>query len=230
MIYTKSYLKLEKSMLVEVKMKTKYFEISANKLFEESLKSCIEICEIKTDTVRGKKILGKCIETRDRFCKNCIVKVLVSPFSSDCVTEEAFMIEDKVIFCNDLGKINAANIIGGYIYAIFVDPLDFEMMSTLQMYYADCWLSSFVEVAWKGIQSLLIKESIKDFQADEYAGRITISESYAPGFGGMEMKSLSDIFELMKLYEYGMELQDEYIIIPSKCIIGIYLTKKSILT
>lgn len=209
-------------------LKNKRFEISVNDIYEESLKSCIEFCEIQAETVRGKKLLEKCLSTREKFCKDCIIKVVVTPFSKDYIKEDAFQIEDNVIYCNELGKMVPPNMIGGYMYAVFTEPLSYEMMSTLQMYYADCWMSAYVEAGWKSIKSLLVKEAVKDFCAKECGGSIVVSESFAPGFGGMQMGSTADIFELMKLSKYGLELQDECVITPAKSIIGIYLVNSSI--
>jgi hypothetical protein len=204
-------------------MECRVFEIPENKLYEESLKICIGICGIQIDTLRGEKILNKCIATREAFCKDCIIKVIVRPFVHDLINESALKIKDKVIYCNKFKELDLSKVIGGYMYAITVEPLSFELMSTLQMFYADCWLNAYVETAWHGIKLLLTCELIKDFKIDENKIQLFLSECYGPGFNGMELKSVSDIFELMNLSKFGIKLHEEYMLMPYHSIVGICL-------
>ena len=204
-------------------MKNKIIKICVEELYEESLKSFIEFCKINIDTVRGEKLLKKSLEVRERFCKECVLKIVLTPFGGNSVNKDFFAIKDKAIYCNELHKNISDKIVGGYMYAIFIEPIDYNNMTTLEMYYADCWLSSYVEAGWKNINSILINESIKDFSVKEDKDKLLVSESFAPGFGGMQIESIADLFELMNLQEYGMKLQDTTNIIPCNSIIGIYL-------
>lgn len=203
-------------------MSNKTFEIRSNELYEESLKRCIEICDIHMDTQRGKKVFERCIEVNEKFCKDCIIKVVVTPFSGECVNEDGFLIQNKIIGCNGLESITSSNIMGGYMYAVFVEPMDYSMMTTIQMYYVECWLSAYAEAAWNGMKSLLIEESTEDFTVNKCQGNFFVSESFAPGFG-MPMDSIQDLFDLMNLAEYGIKMHHDQMLLPIKSIIGIHL-------
>jgi hypothetical protein len=206
-------------------MESRIIELSANEMFEECLMSCIEFCSIQKDSVRGKRVLEKCLETRERFCRDCKINILISPFDVECIKENFFRIEDKTIHCEGLKKLVLSNVIGGYMYAVFTETLHLDELerSTLQMYYADSWLSAYVDAGWKSLKAILVNEAKKDFYKDSTQAKIVVSESLAPGYHGMSLESTKDLFQLMKLSEYGMELHDNSVIIPQKNVIGIYL-------
>ena len=204
-------------------MENKFFEIHVEDIYEESLSNCIELSQIKTDTVRGKKLLKKLKDTRENFCKDIIVKIIISSFPRNSVQGNCFIIKDKIIKCDELEQIQQWNIIGGYIYTVFIDNYSYENTTTLEMFYVDCWISSYVEAAWKSIKDLLINEVYHDFNLVDPKEKIYFSKSYAPGFDGISIDSLKDIYELMNLSLYGMKLYDNNMITPTKSIIGIYL-------
>lgn len=204
-------------------MINKIFDIFVEDIYEECLESFIEFSQIKIDTVTGKKLLNKAKEARELFCKDCFVKVIISPFPSNSVQREFFIIEDRVIECNELKMIDLSKVIGGYMYAVFINNYSYANMTTLQMFYVDCWLNAYVEAGWNKIKSFIIKDVYQDFMIEEYKRDIVISKSYAPGFEGISMDSTKDIFELMNLKLYEMELQDNNMILPSKNITGIYI-------
>ncbi len=206
-------------------MKNRLIELAANEIFEECLNSFIELCTIQKDTVRGKRILENSLEARKRICGECKINILISPFDVECIKENFFRIGEKTVHCEGLKKLGLSNVIGGYMYAVFTETLQFERLelSTLQMYYADSWLSAYVDAGWKSLKAILANEAKKDFYKDRMQGRIVVSESLAPGYHGMPLESTKDLFQLMKLSEYGMELHDDSVIIPQKNVIGIYL-------
>ncbi len=203
-------------------MTNKTFTIPVSDLFEESFKACIDYGKIQTDSNRGQKLLAKCMEVRERYCSHLSVKLIWAPFFADCVHQDHFKLENKIIRCNELKNINSLKMIGGYLYTVFLDPVNYESMSTLESYYTDCWMSAYTDTAWNRLKTMLVCEGRKDFALENYSDPITVSDSFAPGFG-MEMESVCDLYELMSLSDYGMTLQEQYCLMPSKSIIGIYL-------
>lgn len=168
-------------------------------------------------------MLEKCLEARGNFCRDCTITILISPFGIECIQDNFFRIEDKTICCEDLNKPALQNVIGGYMYAVFTEAVHFRGLSTLEMYYVDCWQSAYVDAGWKSLRAMLVQEAKNDFCRGGVHGNIVVSESFAPGFNGMPAESLKDLFRLMNLSEYGMELHDDSLIIPQKSITGIYL-------
>lgn len=204
-------------------MEKRLIELSVNEIYEECLNSCIEFCGIQKDTVRGKRVLEKCLEARERFCKECKITILISPFTGKCVMDDSFRIESKTICCSGLKELLPSDVIGGYLYAVFTGTIQLDEMSTLLKYYADCWMSAYADAGWKSLKAILVNEAKKDFCSGNINDKIVISESFAPGFNGMMLNSTGDLFQLMKLSEYGLELYDNSFIKPQKSIIGIYL-------
>ncbi len=206
-------------------MENRLIELSVNEIFEECLNSFIEFCAIQKGTARGERILQNCLEARKRIFGACKINILISPFDAECIKENFFRIGDKTIHYEGLKKLALSNVIGGYMYSVFTEklPLDELELSTLQMYYADSWLSAYVDAGWKSLKAILVNEVKIDFYKDGMQGKIVVSESLAPGYHGMPLESTEDLFQLMKLSEYGMELLNNSVIIPQKNVIGIYL-------
>lgn len=198
-------------------------ELPIAEIYEECLNSCISFCGIQKDTARGQKILKACIETREKFCRDVKLKILITPFEGKCVTEEGFLIGENKICCKDLKKQLPSTVTGGYAYVVFADEIRPEGMNTLQAYYADCWMSAYVDAGFRSLKTILKKEAVKDFcpESGEKA-EITVFDSFAPGFYGMPPKCTCDLFGLLELSGLGMELTPDNLIIPQKSIIGIY--------
>jgi hypothetical protein len=203
-------------------MKNKTFTIPTNQLDEESLKICIRMCNIQINTVKGEKLLEKCLKTREKINHDGVVKIFVKPFVPDEINNEVLKIKSKAIHCNNFSEVNLNKVIGGYLYAIMIDSINYEGLSVLESYYVDAWLSAYVEAAWKAVESILINESKKDFTSEGYEEKRYLSECYAPGFEGMAMETIEDIFGIMNLSEYGMGLQAGYTLLPRHSIIGMY--------
>jgi hypothetical protein len=204
-------------------MEIRIFEIPSYKIESESVKIITSFCEIQKETKRGEKILKRCMNIKEKFCNDYVIKVLIMPFIPCEFNQKEFIVNEKIFRCNKFINLDSCNILGGYMYAITGDPISNLGMSTLDMYYVDCWLSSYVEAIRQNLKNLLINEITNDFKVEKYKNNISVSDCYAPGFDGMDMESISDIFELMGLSKYGMKLYDNTIIVPNKTIVGMYL-------
>lgn len=203
-------------------MDRKVFELKAADLYEETLEKCVQLCSIQVDTERGKKAYGRCIETEKQFCIGASIKVIVEPFSRECVRGDGFYIGNSTITCEGLKELKHVAIEGGYMYAVYMDKPDVNSLKPLQIYYIECWLSAYVEVAWKHIRNGLLTDAKEDFRFKVNHEKVFVSESFAPGFG-MGMNEVRSLFELMKLSDYGLSIIGDCVLLPPKSIMGIYL-------
>lgn len=205
-------------------MEIRTFEIPSFEIEDESIKIITSFCEIAKETKRGKKILERCMNVKEKFCNDYVVKVIIMPFIPCEFNQKELIINRKIFKSDKFKKINPCSIVGGYMYTIIGEPINNEGMSTLDMYYVDCWLSSYVEATRQNLKHLLINKINNDFETKKSKNNISISDCYAPGFDGMEMENVSDIFELMELSKYGLKLYNGIMIEPGKTIVGMCFT------
>jgi len=110
--------------------------------------------------------------------------------------------------CRAFEQIDRSTLNGAYVYSLTAGEYDSKEQSILNRLYADFWGTSFAEAA----RILLSKELSKNDR---------LSDSFGPGFYGMDLTEMKKIDDLMDFKKIGLELRNNKILVPVKSCAGI---------
>ena len=120
----------------------------------------------------------------------------------------AVRIGSEIFQCNAFELLNESDVNGVYVYALTAGEYDSKEESILNRLYADIWGTSFTEAA----RILMSKELGK---------RDELSDSFGPGFYGMDLIEMSKIDRLLGFEKIGIELKKSGILVPVKSCAGL---------
>lgn len=146
------------------------------------------------------------------------IDILLHPFEADCVEQKGFRFGDHMVKCAVLEKISPEWVQGGYIYALHAPELRLrgEVLSVLQQYYVESIQVAVLDAARDWLQAYLSrKHSIRHPHF--------VTDSFGPGFYGMEISAMPVLCECLELNRIGMKLGDDGNLKPLKSIVGIHL-------
>lgn len=165
------------------------------------------------------------------YLKDRAIEVLLQPFSGQCVTKEGFHFnENAILSCDILEKLQLEqeDIISGYIYTfcapVFSKQLqeEYEKLPLLEQYYVENWLISVLDASRDWIRNYLLRKH-------SVLRPAYVTDSFGPGFYGMAMEQLPELFRLIDGETVGVSLNDNNSLNPLKSCIGIYVvTKKDV--
>lgn len=152
--------------------------------------------------------------------------------------------EYLIIPCKVLGRLSTDIIQKVYLYAMCITEPEEAMKQIkgelLKEFYLDTWMTAFIDAGRDWIKSYLtnqLEQEIlgtvrtssyssltrgKKFHRSGEKQRIFLSDSFGPGFYGMEIEMVEDFFRLLPCERIGMSLKHGTMF-PAKSNVGIYL-------
>lgn len=154
----------------------------------------------------------------DKFFQHRCVDILLHPFAADCVGERQFCFGDHTVECTVLEKISHEWIRSGYLYALHAPELRLrgEVLSVLQQYYVESIQVAILDAVRDWLQEYLSRRhSVRDLYF--------VTDSFGPGFYGMEVGAMPVLCDCLELNRIGMQLGNDGNLKPLKSIVGIHL-------
>lgn len=143
-------------------------------------------------------------EIEDSLC----IKGLYQYFDNIEVRGKDVLINNYVFSCNGFEQLNPESIEGAYIYALSAGDFSASKESTSTQLYLDMWGTAFTDAG-----RLLLKEQFSS------TGRV--SDSFGPGFYGMDLIAMETINQLLDFGSIGIKLHKNQILTPLKACVGI---------
>ncbi len=116
--------------------------------------------------------------------------------------------EEIAITCTAFEQIDPATIEGVYFYAVTAGDYYLEDMPVLKQLYADIWGTAFTD-------------AIREILVEQLEEKHPVSDSFGPGFYGMDVREMQKMPELVDFLSLGMEVRESSIILPLKSCAGI---------
>ena len=151
------------------------------------------------------------------------IRAVLSYFDEFQITEDMLTVQGKQFKCNPFSLINPKTVKGVYLYAITAGDYSMDDREIMDQLFADIWGTSYVDAGRK----ILVDYILEDFSTKRKAAwtqdEIMVSDSFGPGFYGMETGDTRKIFEVIDGREIGVECRGSGIMVPLKSCTGIYL-------
>ncbi len=111
--------------------------------------------------------------------------------------------------CRAFEQISPDAVEGVYLYACCAGDYYLEDEPIMDQLYADIWGTAFTDA----VRLLIKKELEKD---------AALSDSFGPGFYGMELTELEKLAQLLDFDALGIEVRNSCVMVPVKSCAGIY--------
>ena len=112
--------------------------------------------------------------------------------------------------CTAFEQIDREAVEGVLFYAACAGDFELENVSVIDMLYADIWGNAFTDAV-----RFLLKEELEKFHM--------LSDSFGPGFYGMDVSYMKEMAQIIDFGELGMRLHKDRILLPLKSCAGMYL-------
>ena len=113
--------------------------------------------------------------------------------------------------CSAFDQIDGNTVKGVYVYALSVGDFGFPEEPILDQLYADIWGSAFTDAVRLLMKKQIAKESM-------------LSDSFDPGFYGMDVSEMGSLTSLLNLDELDIEIRNSRIMLPLKSCAGFYFS------
>lgn len=121
--------------------------------------------------------------------------------------------------CTAFSQIDPEWVEGVFAYAVSVGDFHLDDRSVMDQLYADMWGSAFADAA----REMLVEEIAQECYSaglddSEVYG---ISESFGPGFYGMDVSEMAKLSLLVDFDQVGIQLTESGLLLPEKSCAGI---------
>lgn len=204
------------------------FEIHKDLIKAEAQEYFVKSAGLTDESDKSKRMLKEANEIKNEIEESLKIKVAISFFNNFEVHEDTLTIERVSFKCDPFLLLSQKNIMGVYLYIITAGDCHFEDRGILEQLYADIWRTSYLDAGRNILKKLLLKDYCsKTFQEvnsnKEAFEEVTITDSFGPGFYGMNPKDVMKILQLVDAAGIGVECNENGIMSPIQTCAGIYL-------
>lgn len=135
------------------------------------------------------------------------VKCTYEIYDSFELKNETLIIENQQFNCTAFGQINPKSIDAVIFYAVTAGDYYLEDRPIMDQLYADIWGTAFTD-------------AMREIFMDEMKKNYEISDSFGPGFYGMDVSEMKKMPYLVSFDSLGMEVKNSCVILPLKSCAG----------
>ena len=156
---------------------------------------------MKKDAFRMRKL----IEDRVR------IRVAYAWYDKVELSGREAVIGGERFYCSAFEQVDPNAVKGSYVYALSVGDFGLPEEPIMDQLYADIWGSAFTDAA-----RFLLKHELEK--------KVKLSDSFGPGFYGMDVSQMQQLASLLSFDDLDMELRNSQILVPLKSCAGLYFS------
>jgi len=159
--------------------------------------------------------ISRGLQTLTDIYEEINLQVLISEYSGKCVDGTELCLDNERLYCRALSQIPSGKVTRLYLFLLTAGEISSRNTSILNQTYYDIWQTAYVDTARDLLRQYLI-------ELDENQGKY-VSDSFGPGFYGMEAGQISNFFSLLRAEKIKMELLESGFMSPAKSYAGFFL-------
>lgn len=130
-------------------------------------------------------------------------------FYSDMILEvDKLTVQDVEITCGTFRQLDQDMLEGVYLYVVSAGDVSMPEAKAIEQLYADFWGNAYTD-------------ALRDLLKDELEHTSIISDSFGPGFYGMDTSELVKLGQLLDFEEKGITVKNGQMMVPQKSCTGI---------
>ena len=187
------------------------YTIKENECNDLTYKLFMEMSGINKEGRKFQRMKDDAAKIREQIQDRIDIHIACHYYDNIEFKGRAVNIGGEIFTCPAFELIDPTTIKGAYVYALTAGEYDFKEQSIMNRLYADIWGTSFTEAA----RILLSREIGKTDK---------LSDSFGPGFFGMDVSQMDKVDKLIDFKQLGIKLTESKILIPVKSCAGIYFS------
>lgn len=130
-------------------------------------------------------------------------------FYSDMILDgDKLTVKDVEITCGTFRQLDQDMLEGVYLYVVSAGDVSLPEAKAIEQLYADFWGNAYTD-------------ALRDLLKDEIEHTSIISDSFGPGFYGMDTGELVKLGQLLDFEEKGITVKNGQMMVPQKSCTGI---------
>lgn len=166
------------------------------------------------------------------------IRAVVSYFDEFQMMDNTLTVQGRTFTCKPFYLIRPEAVRGVYLYAITAGDWSMDGREIMDQLYADMWGTSYLDAARKILPDIILEDFFskgifaKNVLSEDPSSKrssecskdkIIITDSFGPGFYGMETGDTTKIFELIDGSKISVVCKESGVMVPLKSCSGIYL-------
>jgi hypothetical protein len=194
----------------------------------------IEICGFNRESAKDKPrtaaMIAAGMSTRSKLLKAIQLKAIVSAYGPYALQGHAIVIQGHSFSCKALDRIPADSVLSVYAYIVTAGDVSLPEASMVDQFYADAWGTAYVDAGRDLLQNWIqqdmaaemaagIVDSMKISETKEFY----ISDSFGPGYYGMDVTEIPKFFKILDGAAIGVTASEQSFMRPQKSCAGFFI-------
>ncbi len=175
------------------------------------------MCGFDRPGEKFKGMLKEGLVIRDKMAGSFQIRAVVSSFGPEAVHARTIEVGGLTFTCNAISQLELGAISEIHAFILTIGRLDFDSPSVIDLFYADTWGTAYVDAGRD-----LIREWIQE-QIPPDENKI-VSDSFGPGYYGMDLSQLQYFYKLLDADKIGVELNGNSMMLPQKSCAGFFFS------
>lgn len=197
-------------------MNNKILSVRTSDLLSDALRYMKIKCNIDDESKEGARMYQGCMGIWSKYFAGSQIDILINRFGSEFIDkkQQCLKIGTESFTCHLLKVIDAESVTGGYLYLFHAPQVDMTSMEQTGRFYTECWQIALVDAARIWLERYLRRQQPEGEN---------LSESFGPGFYGMEIEAVSAVVNQMQAEQVGVRLLDNGMMEPAISLVGMFL-------
>ena len=204
-------------------MKNIVIKFDEKDAYGQAEKYFVSTCGFDFDREKHQRMMKDGLKARAEGLEGIDIKAIVSSFGPEVFGDNKITIGETEFKCKAFEQVSPESIIEIYGYIITAGELIYsDDDNILKQLYSDIWGTAYTDAGRD-----LLEDYLKDYAEKRFRGGsrryIFLTNSFGPGFYGMETSQIKDFFEVLHGDKIGVEVKGTGVMVPLKTCTGFYM-------
>lgn len=203
-------------------MKNEIITFNEKDLFVRAKEHFVRICGFHSSEEKHRRMLTMGMEARSHGLSGIDIRAVVSSYDAEVYRDHKVSIDGTEFTCTAFSRINDEMVKKIYAYLLTVGECTYtETDDIMNQLFSDIWGTAYTEAARDLLQAYIVNDIEKEYP-DRLKDSLFLSETFGPGFYGMDVEQSKDLFRVLNAQSIGIQVRDSGIILPLKSCSGLF--------
>lgn len=192
-------------------MRIQTFNVNRKECNDLAHKIFMQVSGINREGRKFERMKQDAFRMREAIADNVKIRAAYAYYDDVTLKGRQAVLGGKTLYCSAFEQISPDSVNGAYIYALSVGDFGLPEEPIMDQLYADIWGTAFTDAV-----RLLMKKELEQ--------ESKLSDSFGPGFYGMDVSDMETLSSLLSFEDLEIELRHSRIIVPLKSCAGMYFS------
>ncbi|MDD2477082.1 MAG: hypothetical protein PHI32_14395 [Dysgonamonadaceae bacterium] len=179
----------------------------------------LKTCGIGLETDKHNRMWDRAKQVYEDVSKNLQLQAVLSVFTPSLIEKE-MNINGRIFSCNGFEQLRHNCLLRVYAYILTAGDCKVNSDQIVDQLFGDIWGTSFIDAG-----RVLLREQIESLEK-RISGESVLSESFGPGYYGMDVTQVKDLFHVVDPGLIHVTLHKSGLMLPLKSCGGFFLSVK----